>query len=149
MEAFKFLLRKDYSRSPRSLVVQNSRPAIERPGLESQRRVERDLFFHRNVEFLISLMIVILITDTFEMITENTDGGGYKFAVSYHFESNMRTTGEQSHPTRVKRLAQEAVTLSTALPLSYSSSVFVRCDADRLDVMKVKKRDYFNFILQL
>ncbi|EFN66625.1 Baculoviral IAP repeat-containing protein 6 [Camponotus floridanus] len=65
------------------------------------------------------------------------DGGGYKFTVSYHFESNMRAAGERSHPTRVKRLAQEAVTLSTALPLSYSSSVFVRCDADRLDIMKV------------
>ena len=44
LEEFKFLLRKDYSRSPRSLVVQSSRPAIERPGLESQRRVERDFF---------------------------------------------------------------------------------------------------------
>ncbi|XP_076233643.1 BIR repeat containing ubiquitin-conjugating enzyme [Calliopsis andreniformis] len=75
--------------------------------------------------------------DTYEMITENPDVGGYKFAVSYRFESNMRAAGERSHPTRVKRLAQEAVTLSTALPLSYSSSVFVRCDADRLDVMKV------------
>lgn len=75
--------------------------------------------------------------DTYEMITENPDGGGYKFTVSYHFESNMRAAGERSHPTRVKRLAQEAVTLSTALPLSYSSSVFVRCDADRLDIMKV------------
>lgn len=71
------------------------------------------------------------------MIIENPDGGGYKFTVSYHFESNMRAAGERSHPTRVKRLAQEAVTLSTALPLSYSSSVFVRCDADRLDIMKV------------
>ncbi|XP_076667240.1 BIR repeat containing ubiquitin-conjugating enzyme isoform X2 [Andrena cerasifolii] len=75
--------------------------------------------------------------DTYEMITENPEVGGYKFVVSYHFESNMRAAGERSHPTRVKRLAQEAVTLSTALPLSYSSSVFVRCDADRLDVMKV------------
>ncbi|XP_076225750.1 BIR repeat containing ubiquitin-conjugating enzyme isoform X2 [Nomia melanderi] len=75
--------------------------------------------------------------DTYEMITENPESGGFKFAVSYHFEFNMRTAGERSHPTRVKRLAQEVVTLSTALPLSYSSSVFVRCDADRLDVMKV------------
>ncbi|XP_043255701.1 baculoviral IAP repeat-containing protein 6 [Colletes gigas] len=75
--------------------------------------------------------------DTYEMIAENPETGGYKFAVSYYFESNMRAAGERSHPTRVKRLAQEAVTLSTALPLSYSSSVFVRCDADRLDVMKV------------
>jgi len=79
------------------------------------------------------------------MITENPDGGGYKFTVSYHFESNMRAAGERSHPTRVKRLAQEAVTLSTALPLSYSSSVFVRCDADRLDIMKVSFS--FNLIL--
>ena len=77
------------------------------------------------------------IVDTYEMITENPEAGGYKFAVSYHFESTMRAAGERSHPMRVKRLAQEAVTLSTALPLSYSSSVFVRCDADRLDVMKV------------
>ncbi|XP_076164518.1 BIR repeat containing ubiquitin-conjugating enzyme isoform X2 [Ptiloglossa arizonensis] len=75
--------------------------------------------------------------DTYEMIAENPESGGYKFAVSYYFESNMRAAGERSHPNRVKRLAQEAVTLSTALPLSYSSSVFVRCDADRLDVMKV------------
>ncbi|XP_016842826.1 baculoviral IAP repeat-containing protein 6 isoform X2 [Nasonia vitripennis] len=74
--------------------------------------------------------------DTYEMIVENPDGG-FKFAISYHFESNMRSAGERNHPTRVKRLAQEAVTLSTALPLSYSSSVFVRCDTDRLDVMKV------------
>ncbi|XP_034941309.1 baculoviral IAP repeat-containing protein 6 isoform X2 [Chelonus insularis] len=75
--------------------------------------------------------------DTYEMISENPDGGGYRFAVSYHFESNMKAAGDRSHPTRVKRLAQEAVTLSTALPLSYSSSVFVRCDSDRLDIMKV------------
>ncbi|XP_032684948.1 baculoviral IAP repeat-containing protein 6 isoform X6 [Odontomachus brunneus] len=87
---------------------------------------------HRYLEVMKNLQF-----DTYEMITENPDGGGYKFAVSYHFESNMRAAGERSHPTRVKRLAQEAVTLSTALPLSYSSSVFVRCDADRLDVMKV------------
>ncbi len=38
---------------------------------------------------------------------------------------------------RSKRIAQELVTLSTSLPLSSSSSVFVRCDEDRIDVMKV------------
>ncbi|XP_044731226.1 baculoviral IAP repeat-containing protein 6 [Chrysoperla carnea] len=77
--------------------------------------------------------------DTFEMIREcpESDGGGYQFVVSYHFESNVKAAGDRSHPTRVKRLAQEAVTLSTSLPLSFSSSVFVRCDTDRLDVMKV------------
>jgi baculoviral IAP repeat-containing protein 6 len=38
---------------------------------------------------------------------------------------------------RSKRIAQELVTLSNSLPLSSSSSVFVRCDEDRIDVMKV------------
>lgn len=75
--------------------------------------------------------------DTYEMISESSDGNGYQFVVSYHFESNVRASGDRSHPARVKRLAQETVTLSTSLPLSYSSSVFVRCDADRLDIMKV------------
>lgn len=75
--------------------------------------------------------------DTFEMVTENPENGGYQFTVSYHFESNLRSAGERCHPARVKRLAQETVTLSTSLPLSYSSSVYVRCDADRLDIMKV------------
>lgn len=63
--------------------------------------------------------------------------GGYKFIISHHFENSARSAGEQSHPARVKRLAQEAVTIATSLPLSYSSSVFVRCDTDRLDIMKV------------
>lgn len=78
----------------------------------------------------------ILLADTAEMIVECENG--YRFIVSHHFENNVRMAGDRSHPTRVKRLAQETVTLSTSLPLSYSSSVFVRCDNDRLDIMKVK-----------
>lgn len=74
--------------------------------------------------------------ETFEMIGE-CPNNGFKFNVNYHFESNVRSAGERCHPARMKRLAQEAVTLSTSLPLSYSSSVFVRTDQDRLDVMKV------------
>ncbi|XP_054283105.1 baculoviral IAP repeat-containing protein 6 [Macrosteles quadrilineatus] len=75
--------------------------------------------------------------ETYEMISESSDGNGFQFVVSYHFESNVRAGGDRSHPARVKRLAQETVTLSTSLPLSFSSSVFVRCDTDRLDIMKV------------
>ncbi|KAM7359256.1 BIR repeat containing ubiquitin-conjugating enzyme isoform 2-T2 [Cochliomyia hominivorax] len=74
--------------------------------------------------------------DTFDMIVE-AENSGYRFVVSHHFEKMVRMAGDRYHPSRVKRLAQEAVTLSTSLPLSYSSSVFVRCDTDRLDVMKV------------
>lgn len=71
------------------------------------------------------------------MITELPEGG-LKFKVSHHFESSVKgAPSTHSHPGRVKRIAQEAVTLSTSLPLSYSSSVFVRYDTSRLDVMKV------------
>ncbi|CAB3246353.1 unnamed protein product [Arctia plantaginis] len=74
--------------------------------------------------------------ETFEMIAECSESG-FRFLVPYHFESAVRAAGERVHPARMKRLAQEAATLATSLPLSYSSSVFVRTDADRLDVMKV------------
>ncbi|XP_067680641.1 baculoviral IAP repeat-containing protein 6-like isoform X2 [Haliotis asinina] len=73
--------------------------------------------------------------DTFEMVTEET--GGLKFLVPHHFESNVKAAGEITSASRTRRLAQEAVTLSTSLPLSASSSVFVRCDEERLDIMKV------------
>nr|XP_014092668.2 baculoviral IAP repeat-containing protein 6 isoform X3 [Bactrocera oleae] len=74
--------------------------------------------------------------DTAEMIVE-AENNGFRFVISHHFEKMVRMAGDRYHPSRVKRLAQEAVTLSTSLPLSYSSSVFVRCDTDRLDIMKV------------
>ena len=81
------------------------------------------------------MLISVIFVDTYEMIVD--DNNSTLFTVSHHFESNMRSAGERSHPGRAKRLAQETVTLSTALPLSPSSSVFVRCDQDRLDIMKV------------
>ncbi len=37
---------------------------------------------------------------------------------------------------KMKRLIQEVSALSTGLPLSLSSSVFLRVDAERIDVMK-------------
>ncbi|XP_062126380.1 baculoviral IAP repeat-containing protein 6 isoform X3 [Drosophila sulfurigaster albostrigata] len=74
--------------------------------------------------------------DTYDMIVES-DNNSFRFVVAHHFEKMVRLAGDRYHPSRVKRLAQEAVTLSTSLPLSYSSSVFVRCDTDRLDIMKV------------
>lgn len=65
------------------------------------------------------------------------EGNGIKFTLNHHYESNVKATGDVNNPARARRLAQEAVTLSTSLPLSASSSVFVRCDEERLDVMKV------------
>ncbi|CAF4789353.1 unnamed protein product, partial [Rotaria magnacalcarata] len=34
-------------------------------------------------------------------------------------------------------LAQEQITISTSLPLSFSSTIFVRSDENRMDVMKI------------
>ena len=69
------------------------------------------------------------------MVTE--EGPTIKFTVRHHYENSVKAAGEINNPTRIRRLAQEAVTLSTSLPLSVSSSVFVRCDEERLDIMKV------------
>ncbi|KAK7586069.1 hypothetical protein V9T40_003945 [Parthenolecanium corni] len=73
--------------------------------------------------------------DTYDMIAED-DVLGVKFNVSYHFERNLKEDVGKNRPCLMKRLGQEAVALSTSLPLSYKSSVFVRCDTDRLVVMK-------------
>ena len=75
--------------------------------------------------------------DTFEMVSEDDDGN-LVFKVSYHYMSQVKNASDANSAARARRLAQEAVTLSTSLPLSSSSSVFVRCDEERLDVMKVR-----------
>jgi ubiquitin-protein ligase len=72
--------------------------------------------------------------DSFEMIEKVDDS--FRFTVSYHFESAIRTDGTLSPADRIKRLAQELATLKNSLPLSFSSSVFVRYDSSRMDVLK-------------
>lgn len=58
--------------------------------------------------------------------------------ISYHYESSLSAVGfSASAGRRTRRLAQEIVTLSNSLPLSSSSSVFVRAAEERIDVMKV------------
>ncbi len=84
-----------------------------------------------------------LFSDTFEMVSEEEDGK-VMFKVNYHYMSQVKNASDTNSAARSRRLAQEAVTLSTSLPLSSSSSVFVRCDEERLDIMKVKY--YFNFL---
>lgn len=77
------------------------------------------------------------------MVSEEEDGK-VMFKVNYHYMSQVKNASDTNSAARSRRLAQEAVTLSTSLPLSSSSSVFVRCDEERLDIMKVKC--YFNFL---
>uniref|UniRef100_A0A4W4FMC3 UBC core domain-containing protein n=1 Tax=Electrophorus electricus TaxID=8005 RepID=A0A4W4FMC3_ELEEL len=74
--------------------------------------------------------------DTFEMVCEDEDSK-LVFKVNYHYMSQVKNASDGNSAARARRLAQEAVTLSTSLPLSSSSSVFVRCDEERLDIMKV------------
>ncbi|VDM37229.1 unnamed protein product [Toxocara canis] len=58
--------------------------------------------------------------------------------IPYHYESSLGAVGlTATLGKRTRRLAQEVVTLSNSLPLTASSSVFVRCAEERLDVMKV------------
>ncbi|CAD5206748.1 unnamed protein product [Bursaphelenchus okinawaensis] len=53
----------------------------------------------------------------------------------FHYQANLSSA--ISNGKRTRRLAQEVVSLSNSLPLSLSSSVFVRAADERLDVMKV------------
>ena len=79
---------------------------------------------------------IALIADTYELVRDD-DNGCLAFNVPHHYESQVKAVGDINNAARARRLAQEAVTLSTSLPLSPSSSVFVRCDEERLDLMKV------------
>ncbi|XP_070507826.1 dual E2 ubiquitin-conjugating enzyme/E3 ubiquitin-protein ligase BIRC6-like [Chironomus tepperi] len=72
--------------------------------------------------------------DSFEMIKETRNGP--IFTVPYTFESNVFNDGFVGHSDRNKRLIQESATLSTCLPLSFNSSIFIRQDSDRLDIVK-------------
>lgn len=54
---------------------------------------------------------------------------------NHHYSTNI-----QAHYTpaqaKMVRLAQELADLATALPIDHTNSIFVRCDVDRVDVMK-------------
>jgi len=81
-------------------------------------------------------LFIVSFLDSYPIITEN-DNGLLKANIPYYYEATLNELSNLNNANRAKRLAQETVTLSNSLPLSYSSSVFVRCDEERLDVMKV------------
>ena len=80
---------------------------------------------------------MFLNIDSFAIVNDNN--GIIKANTPYYYESSLNDLSNLNNANRAKRLAQETVTLSNSLPLSFSSSVFVRCDEERLDVMKVCK----------
>ncbi|KAL6101444.1 birc6 [Pungitius sinensis] len=111
----------------------------ERKLVESSRKVScrpKPLSILRSQEEKYVAAMKKLQFDTFEMVSEDEDGK-VMFKVNYHYISQVKNASDTNSAARSRRLAQEAVTLSTSLPLSSSSSVFVRCDEERLDIMKV------------
>lgn len=75
--------------------------------------------------------------DSTEMTTVGEDG---KIAclVPYHYAGHLESVTEPVGGARAMRITQEITTLANSLPLSASSSVFIRCDEERVDVMKVR-----------
>ncbi|XP_029377805.1 baculoviral IAP repeat-containing protein 6 isoform X4 [Echeneis naucrates] len=111
----------------------------ERKLVESSRKVSsrpKPLSILRSLEEKYVAAMKKFQFDTFEMVSEDEDGK-IMFKVNYHYMSQVKNASDTNSAARSRRLAQEAVTLSTSLPLSSSSSVFVRCDEERLDIMKV------------
>jgi baculoviral IAP repeat-containing protein 6 len=76
---------------------------------------------------------------TYPITMENESGEKVLFnkAIKYHYEDIVRDALTINSMQRIKRLAQEQITISTSLPLSFSSTIFVRSDENRMDIMKV------------
>lgn len=76
---------------------------------------------------------------SFPITIENESGDKILFnkAIKYHYEDIVRDALTINSMQRIKRLAQEQITISTSLPLSYSSTIFVRSDENRMDIMKI------------
>lgn len=53
----------------------------------------------------------------------------------HHYHSYMNKNQVHSQK-KMLRLAQEIADLSTSLPVEHTNSIFVRCDSERVDVMK-------------
>lgn len=84
----------------------------------------------------------VVFLDTYELVVEKTDGT-LQFNVPYHYANMVRAAAKSNdviNAARARRLAQEVASLSTSLPISYSSTVFLQCDEERLDVMKVSRK---------
>ncbi|CAF4621052.1 unnamed protein product, partial [Rotaria socialis] len=57
--------------------------------------------------------------------------------IKYHYEDIVRDALAINSMQQIKRLAQEqiTITISISLPLSYSSTIFVRSDENRMEIL--------------
>ncbi|CAF2055249.1 unnamed protein product [Rotaria magnacalcarata] len=91
------------------------------------------------LEEFYSQTMKLLQFSTYPITIENESGEKILFnkAIKYHYEDMVRDALTINSMQRIKRLAQEQITISTSLPLSFSSTIFVRSDENRMDVMKI------------
>ena len=97
------------------------------------------LYLYTSSFCILKLYFLLIFVDTYEIVTEKEDGT-LQFNVPFHYANSVliaSKNSDASNASRARRLAQEVASLSTSLPLSYSSTVFLQCDEERLDVMKV------------
>ncbi|CAF1058543.1 unnamed protein product [Adineta ricciae] len=92
-----------------------------------------------NLEEFYSQTMKLLQFSTYPITIENESGEKVLFNknMKYHYEDIVRDAITINSMQRIKRLAQEQITISTSLPLSFSSTIFVRSDENRMDIMKV------------
>uniref|UniRef100_A0A0N5A1Y6 UBIQUITIN_CONJUGAT_2 domain-containing protein n=1 Tax=Parastrongyloides trichosuri TaxID=131310 RepID=A0A0N5A1Y6_PARTI len=62
-----------------------------------------------------------------------------RFILPYFYVPNLSqgSTGQITSRTRMRRIAQEMLTLKNSLPLTFGSSIFIKTCEERLDVLKV------------
>ena len=62
--------------------------------------------------------------------------GAGQVQVPYQFRALVAAEQRAGDRARVSRILNDITTLSTSLPIEFGSSIFVRCDEDRYDVLK-------------
>ncbi len=71
-----------------------------------------------------------LIFDSFQMSQD-----GDKLTYNHHYSNNI-VSSQSSSKDKMQRLAKECGSFDSLLPISRGSSIFVRTDEERMDVMK-------------
>ena len=109
---------------------------IERENSTDDREEMRDLV---TLEEFYCQTMKSLQFSTYPITIENESGEKVVFnkGMKYHYEDTVRDALTINSTQRIKRLAQEQITISTSLPLSFNSTIFVRSDENRMDIMRV------------
>ena len=86
---------------------------------------------------VIELCAMIAAGQTTHLFSSQTGAASAPSHVPAHLASNQSNTAVSNNPKqRMTRIAKEMATLSTNLPIEFGSSVFVRVDESRMDLIK-------------